>query len=228
MATQSRSGLQTDINADIADNTSGDITPADVRGILTDLNDSTVNKTTDTNLIGWYEFSATKDYYNGELVYYSNNLYKFNQNHSAGAWNSSHADLFYASGATEFFAEVSISSAEVLALNTTPKVGIVCPNGKQIVVTDCSLKCGNGLTAYLVDLDIILITDTATQPQYKFENILANFTTAAHVLGQRNAAAYIGGNTQILANKDLLITTPSADPTTGNYALTVYISYRLI
>ena len=146
MAKQSRSGLQTDINTDIADNTTQDITPG-CKGILTDLNDSTVNKTTDTNLIGWYEFDATRDYYNGELVIYSKNLYKFNQNHSAGAWNSAHADLFYADGATQFQASLTVTSAQVLALNTTPKTLVTCPTGRQIVVTGASLKCGNGATA---------------------------------------------------------------------------------
>ena len=47
MATQSRIGLQTDINTDLADNTTADISPADTRLILTDINDSTVNKLSD-------------------------------------------------------------------------------------------------------------------------------------------------------------------------------------
>lgn len=228
MATQSRSGLQTDINTDIADNTTQDITPADVRGILTDLNDSTVNKTTDTNLIGWYEFDATKNYYSGELVYYSSNLYKFNQNHSAGAWNSAHADLFDCTGGTQFYATLSISSADVKSLNSSPKTIVTCPTGKQILVTAASLKCGNGNTAYLVDTDIHLRTDTATMPQVKFTNILANFTTAAHVIGQVFTQSYVGGDTQILANKDLLVEAPTADPTTGNYSIQVYVTFRLI
>ena len=228
MATQSRVGLQTDINTDLADNTTADISPADTRLILTDINDSTVNKLSDTDLIGWYEFSATKNYYNGELVIYSNNLYKFNQNHSAGAWNTAHADLAYMNGATQFSASLTISSADVKTLNSTPLTLVTCPTGRQIVVTGASLKCGNGNTAYLVDLDVILITDTATMHQVKFENILANFTTAAHVQGVINSVAYIGGETQIIANKDLLVTTPTADPTTGNYAITLYVTYRLL
>ena len=228
MAKQSRSGLQTDINTDIADNTTQDITPSDVRGILTDLNDSTVNKTTDTNLIGWYEFDATRDYYNGELVIYSKNLYKFNQNHSAGAWNSAHADLFYADGATQFQASLTVTSAQVLALNTTPKTLVTCPTGRQIVVTGASLKCGNGATAYAVDKDVILITDTASMHQVKFTNILDNFGVAAHVIGALNTPSYVAGDTQILASKNLLITTPTSDPTTGSYDITVYVTFRLL
>ena len=228
MATQSRSGLQTDINTDIADNTTQDISPADVRGILTDLNDSTVNKTTDTNLIGWYEFDATVNYYTNQLVIYGGNLYKFNQNHSAGAWNSAHADLAAFDGATQFQASLLVTSAQILALNSTPKTVVVCPNGKQIVVTGASLKCGNGATAYSVDTDIHLRTDTAIMPQVKFTNILANFTTAAHVIGQVFTQSYVGGDTQILANKDLLVEAPTANPTTGNYDITVYVTFRLI
>ena len=228
MASQSRTGLQTDINADIADNTTADISPADVRGILTDLNDSAVNKLTDTNLIGWYEFDATRNYANGELVIYSNNLYKFNQAHAAGAWNATHADLAHFTGATQFSASLTISSADVLQLNSVPKTLVTCPNGRQIIVTGASLKCGNGNTAYDTDLDVIVTTNTATQHQVKFENILANFTTAAHVIGALNTSAYIGGDTQILANQDLIVTTPTADPTLGNYAITVYVTFRLV
>lgn len=228
MASQSRTGLQTDINADIADNTTADISPADVRGILTDLNDSTVNKLTDTNLIGWYEFDATRNYANGELVIYSNNLYKFNQAHTAGAWNATHADLAHFTGATQFSASLTIASADVLNLNSVPQTLVTCPNGRQIIVTGASLKCGNGNTAYATDLDVIVTTNTATQHQVKFENILANFTTAAHVIGALNTAAYIGGDTQILANQDLIVTTPTSDPTLGNYAITVYVTFRLV
>ncbi len=228
MATQSRVGLQTDITTDLADNTTADISPADVRLILTDINDSTVNKLTDTNLIGYYEFDATKNYYTNELVIYSNNLYKFNQNHTAAAWNTAHVDLAYFNGATQFSASLTISSADVLALNTTPKTLVTCPTGRQIVVTGASLKCGNGNTAYAVDTDVILITNTATQHQVKFTNILTNFTTAAHVLGLLNTASYVGGDTQILPSQDLVVTTPTADPTTGNYSITVYVTFRLI
>ena len=228
MAQQSRIGLQTDINADIADNTTADISPADVRLILTDINDSAVNKLTDTNLIGWYEFDATKAYYTNELVIYSDNLYKFNQNHAAGAWNTAHADLAYFNGATQFSASLTISSADVKTLNSVPKTLVVCPTGRQIIVTGASLKCGNGNTAYLVDLDVIVTTNTASQHQVMFDNILANFTTAAHVIGALNTAAYIGGETQILANQNLVVTTPTADPTTGNYNITLYVTFRMV
>jgi hypothetical protein len=228
MAQQSRIGLQTDINADIADNTTADISPADVRLILTDINDSAVNKLTDTNLIGWYEFDATKAYYTNELVIYSDNLYKFNQNHAAGAWNTAHADLAYFNGATQFSASLTISSADVKTLNSVPKTLVTCPTGRQIIVTGASLKCGNGNTAYLVDLDVIVTTNTASQHQVMFDNILANFTTAAHVIGALNTAAYIGGETQILANQNLVVTTPTADPTTGNYNITLYVTFRMV
>jgi len=48
MTQQTRTNLQTTINTNVNDNTSGDVTPADVRGALTNLNDSSFNTLTDT------------------------------------------------------------------------------------------------------------------------------------------------------------------------------------
>lgn len=49
MTQKSRSDLQTEINANLADNTSRAITPADVRQVSTDQNDSAFNKLSDTS-----------------------------------------------------------------------------------------------------------------------------------------------------------------------------------
>ena len=64
--------------------------------------------------------------------------------------------------------------------------------------------------------------------QVKFTNILDNFGVAAHVIGALNTPSYVAGDTQILASKNLLITTPTSNPTTGNYDITVYVTFRLL
>lgn len=223
----SRSTITTLISTNLADNSTKDISASDVRQVMNELNTSNLNTLTDTEYLGWHEFSVNKAYLTGELVIYNNSLYKFNQDHSEAAWNSSHADLFTANGATQFSASLTISSAEVLALNSTPKTLVVCPTGKSIVVTGASLKCGAGNTAYLVEADVNLLTDTATIPQVKFTNILTQFSLQAHVLGIMNAISY-AADTQIISDKDLIVQCPSADPTTGNYNITVYVTFRLL
>ena len=40
-----------------------------------------------------YEFSASKSYLKGDQVYYKGELFRFNTNHSAGAWNADHTTL---------------------------------------------------------------------------------------------------------------------------------------
>ena len=45
MSAKSRSTLASELAVAVNDNTSGDVTPADVRGVITDANDSAVNKT---------------------------------------------------------------------------------------------------------------------------------------------------------------------------------------
>lgn len=228
MASQSRVDLQTTINTNLADNTTGAITAELLREVNTNINDSSVNKTTDTDLIGWYEFSATKNYYNGELVIYSNNLYKFNQNHSAGAWNSAHADLIGFNGATQFSASIDLTSPQVKALKSSPQTIVTCPTGKTIVVTACSIKCGAGSAAYATDKDVVLITDTATKYQYIFKNILANISTQAHWTGVPYTTNHAASDTMLISNKDLKVSTATADPITGDYGVTVYVTFRLI
>lgn len=228
MAVQSRIGLQSDINTDLADNTVKDITAAEVRGIVTDLNDSTVNKTTDTNLIGWYPFDATKDYYTNELVIYSGNLYQFNQNHSVGAWNTAHADLYNCTGATQFTASLAITSAQVKSLNSIPLTIVNCPTNKNILVTGCSMTVAGTATAYAVEADVILLTAGANLRQATFDNVLTGFGAVRHVLGALYTPSYVAGDSQIVQDGDLLVSTPSADPTTGTWACTVYVTFRLI
>lgn len=228
MATQSRVDLQTKIDTNLADNTTGAITAALLREVNTNINDSFINKTTDTGLIGWYEFSATRNYYNGELVIYSNNLYKFNQNHTAGAWNSAHADLAAFNGATQFSASLDLTSPQVKALKSSPQTIVTCPTGKTIIVTGCHIKCGSGSAAYAVDKDVCLITDTATKYQYVFKNILANISTQAVWLGVPYSTNHAAADTMLISSKDLKVSTVTADPTTGDYGVSVYVTFRLV
>lgn len=51
MSAKSRSTLATELTTAVNDNTSGDITPADMRGVITDANDSAVNKTDETTAL---------------------------------------------------------------------------------------------------------------------------------------------------------------------------------
>lgn len=228
MATQARVGLQTDINTNVDDNTTANISPADVRNILTDINDSVVNKTTDTNLIGWYPFDATKNYYSGELTIYNGNLYQFNQNHTTGAWNAAHADLYSCLGATTFQALITLSSSEVLSLNGTPKTAIICPAGKTIRVIYASCALSNNTTPYLTDKDLILITNGANIPQIKWTNVLDTFGANQHRVGDIQSPSFIQGDIQLLHTADLLVTTPTANPTAGNLSATIYITFTLL
>ena len=99
--------------------------------------------------MGWYEFDATRDYYNGGLVIYSKTFINLNPNHSSAKLGN--ADWFYADGATQFQASLTVTSLlRFYALNTNQNISNVS-NRKKIVVTGASLKCGNGATAYAVD-----------------------------------------------------------------------------
>lgn len=52
MSAKSRTTLASELLTAVNDNTAGDITPADIRGVITDVNDSAVNKTDETTAFG--------------------------------------------------------------------------------------------------------------------------------------------------------------------------------
>lgn len=155
-------------------------------------------------------WSAT-DIYKGELF--------INQADNV-VWSRGDDGVFCIGGT----AELTIASADVLTLNSTPLTIVSAVPGYAIEVVSASVKVDFNTTAYATNKTMLLITDTATSQQANAE-INA---TVAQIGKFRNTEVGSPSLTQLIANADLLVKVDGGNPTAGDSDVTVYVNYRLI
>jgi len=124
-------------------------------------------------------------------------------------------------------ATLSLSSAQILALNTTPIEIIPAFSGKYIQVISASAKYTYNTTTYVIATDLQLIADTATIEQCRFRVLTATASTF-RAAEMTQLSVFAVGSTQILLNKKINVFSPSVNPTVGNGTLIIYAYYRLI
>lgn len=88
MAQKTRTQIQTEINAEIVSNNDRGITADMLNTVFTDINDSTINSLTDGTTLGLYQFDISKSYNLNQAVIFNNQIYKANQNVTAGTFSS--------------------------------------------------------------------------------------------------------------------------------------------
>lgn len=166
-----RANMQSTINALIEDNTSESITPADVRNVLTDFNDSMYNNTDDLS---------------GQLS-----------------------------------ATVTISSAEILDLFTTPKVLVPAAGAnKAIVPTRITVKYKYNTTTYT----------TNTSIQFKIGSTSIDFCASVLGAAVSNYATFTAASASSITsfNTDLVAQVQTGNPLAGNGTLTIIVSYFIL
>ena len=119
---------------------------------------------------------------------------------------------------------VTLSSAQVLALNTTPITLIGAVAGYAIEAVSVSVSIDYNSVAYATNTNLIIITDTAGNPQYKRDYLLLQTVDTTYKFAE---VAPTSG-TQLIANKALTATTATGDPTAGDSPITIFVNYRLI
>ena len=122
-------------------------------------------------------------------------------------------------------AELTIASADVLTLNSTPLTIVSAVPGYAIEVISASRKLDFNTTAYATNTDLQLITSgasTSTQAQARINSSVSN------ILLMDKSTPGLATSTQLLANADLLVKVDGGNPTTGDSDVTVYVNYRLI
>jgi len=121
-------------------------------------------------------------------------------------------------------AELTIASADVLTLNSTPLTIVSAVSGYAIEVVSASRKLDFNTTAYATNTDLQLITSGATsvQAQARINSSVSN------TLCMDKSTPALATSTQILANADLLVQVGTGNPTAGNSDITIYVHYRLI
>lgn len=121
-------------------------------------------------------------------------------------------------------AELTIASADVLTLNSTPLTIVSAVSGYAIEVVSASRKLDFNTTAYATNTDLQLITSGATsvQAQARINSSVSN------TLCIDKSTPALATSTQILANADLLVKVGTGNPTAGDSDITIYVHYRLI
>jgi len=122
-------------------------------------------------------------------------------------------------------ASLTIASADVLTLNTTPvPFGLTVPTGYYVFVDYANIRATYNSAAYATNTTIELWAVGATRAQ-KQQNLLS-FTSdtnglIATLAGQVNSLQYVDG-------ADIEVTVLTGDPTAGDSDITIDIVYSLI
>ena len=121
-------------------------------------------------------------------------------------------------------AELTIASADVLTLNSTPLTIVPAVSGYAIEVISASVKVDFNSAAYATNVDLLLISSSANIEQAKAR---IHASVASTILLQKATPA-LATSTQIIGNDDLVVKVDSGNPTAGDSDITVYVNYRLI
>jgi hypothetical protein len=123
-------------------------------------------------------------------------------------------------------AKLTIASADVLQLNTTPIEIVAAPGaGYAIEVISASMKMVYVSATYATNTSLELLTAGATNSQAStvIKNSASTIRRFADATTLASATA-----TQLVDNAALNVTVASGDPTAGDSDITVYVTYRII
>ena len=123
-------------------------------------------------------------------------------------------------------AKLTIATADVLTLNTTPIEIVAAPGaGYAIEVISASMKMVYVSATYATNTSLELITAGATNSQAStvIKNSASTIRRFADATTLASATA-----TQLVENAALNVTVASGDPTAGDSDIIVYVTYRII
>jgi len=123
-------------------------------------------------------------------------------------------------------ASLTIASADVLTLNTTPLTIVGAVAGYAIEVISASVKIDSPGAPYATNVGLELICNGATERQAASLSALNASVTSVRRLAIDST--FSATDTQLIANADLLVQVPTGDPTGGDADITVFVNYRLI
>ena len=122
--------------------------------------------------------------------------------------------------------KVTLTKAQILALNTTPITLVGAVSGYAIEVLSASVRNQSRFVPYATNLNLQLLTDTATDAQFDNSKIL--LTTIPAFWKMSAVQATSATDTQLIENKALTATIETGDPTAGGDEVELHITYRLL
>jgi hypothetical protein len=121
-------------------------------------------------------------------------------------------------------AKLTIATADVLHLNTTPIEIVAAPGaGYAIEVISASMKMVYNSVAYATNTALSLVTSTANL--FQFQTEIAQTADCFSKFESEDAAP---DGVQFVDNQALNVKVASGDPTAGDSDITVYVTYRII
>lgn len=124
-----------------------------------------------------------------------------------------------------YCASLTIATADVLTLNSTPLTIVPAVAGKKIIPIEASVDVDFNSVAYATNTTLELKHSGAALG-IKRCNALAS--TISNGMNFDVNVAPTALNTQLLVNADLVVTVATGNPTAGDSDITVYVLYRLI
>ena len=125
------------------------------------------------------------------------------------------------------YTSLSLTSAQILALNTTPQTIIAAPgSGKWIEVISATTDMNFDTAAYATNTTLQLINDGATIAQLQDTSCL--IATVDKVTKFQDVTPATAGQTQIIKNTAVQLKVATGDPTAGSGTLTVHVIYRIV
>jgi hypothetical protein len=122
--------------------------------------------------------------------------------------------------------KVVLTKAQVLALNTTPITLVGAVSGYAIEVISASVRNQSRFLPYATNLNLQLLTDTATDAQFDNAKILLTSVPAFWKMSAVQATS--ATDTQLIENKALTATIETGDPTSGGDEVELHVTYRLL
>ena len=126
--------------------------------------------------------------------------------------------------------EVTVTSAELLALNTTPKALIPAVDGKAIYVKDVSVALDYGTSAYATNTDLEIRYDSSSAGDGAGAEVTMASFDAILLATSDNVAVCAGlgqaDETNLTIGKGVTAIVATGDPVTGDSPITIKINYE--
>ncbi|CAB5218306.1 hypothetical protein UFOVP212_12 [uncultured Caudovirales phage] len=144
------------------------------------------------------------------------------------------SDVTYVSNSVQnsdsviFTLDRTINSADLLTSNTTPVLLIESQGvGKVIEILSVFRHMTFNTTAYAGNTDLEVYTDTATLAQFNSIGGLSAIGSRA-IFFRKTISTSPSTDIQIRSNKGIYLRTTTADPTSGDSAMRIFLTYRII
>lgn len=126
-----------------------------------------------------------------------------------------------------FIKKVTLTSADVLASNTSPFELIQGEIGKVINVLSAAIKTDFNTTPYATNKTVNIYAENSTSNMYELVDALAMDSDGIYKMIPITGNPAFSGGTQLKAGESIFFKTATGNPTAGDSDIIVYLTYTL-